>query len=112
MESPDARNGVQLDAFKPRLSLSVANAKITHGGFDGPGYDNCSGYGSRVASLGSDALSAYETLDPPPHYDFYTKTEVFGRQRRFRPSLYQLHNDPKVRSLWLSCLVLLTLPQL
>ncbi|XP_077953985.1 solute carrier family 12 member 3-like isoform X1 [Gasterosteus aculeatus] len=95
MESPDARNGVQLDAFKPRLSLSVANAKITHGGFDGPGYDNCSGYGSRVASLGSDALSAYETLDPPPHYDFYTKTEVFGRQRRFRPSLYQLHNDPK-----------------
>uniref|UniRef100_A0AAQ4QL13 Solute carrier family 12 member 3 n=1 Tax=Gasterosteus aculeatus aculeatus TaxID=481459 RepID=A0AAQ4QL13_GASAC len=95
MESPDARNVVQLDAFKPRLSLSVANAKITHGGFDGPGYDNCSGYGSRVASLGSDALSAYETLDPPPHYDFYTKTEVFGRQRRFRPSLYQLHNDPK-----------------
>ncbi|XP_037307266.2 solute carrier family 12 member 3 [Pungitius pungitius] len=95
MESPDARNAVQLDGFKPRPPLSAGNAKVAHGGFDGPAYDNCSGYGSRVASLGSDALSAYETLDPPPHYDFYGKTEVFGRQKRFRPSLFQLHNDPK-----------------
>ncbi|KAM8893191.1 solute carrier family 12 member 3 [Spinachia spinachia] len=95
MELAETRNGAQMAAFKPTLPLSVGEAKVTHGGFDGPGYDNCSGYGSRVESLGSDALSAYETLDPPPHYDFYAKTEVFGRQKRFRPSLFQLHNDPK-----------------
>uniref|UniRef100_A0A8D0B0Q4 Solute carrier family 12 member 3 n=1 Tax=Sander lucioperca TaxID=283035 RepID=A0A8D0B0Q4_SANLU len=55
-----------------------------------------------VASLGSDALTGYETLDAPPHYDFYANTEVWGRRRRFRPSLYQLHANPEVRKLCFS----------
>ncbi|XP_054475545.1 solute carrier family 12 member 3 [Anoplopoma fimbria] len=96
MELPEASDGVQLAAYRPRLSLPVVNAKATPEGFDASGDYHCYGDGSSVASRGSDALSGYETLDAPPHYDFYANTEVFGRQRRLRPSLYQLHANPEV----------------
>ncbi|XP_029289415.1 solute carrier family 12 member 3 [Cottoperca gobio] len=98
MELPVASDGVHLAAYRPRLPLSGANAKVTPGGFDESGYYQCYGDGSSVASLGSDALTGYETLDTPPHYDFYAKTEVYGRRRHFRPSLYQLHGNLEVDS--------------
>uniref|UniRef100_A0A8C5ECT1 Solute carrier family 12 member 3 n=1 Tax=Gouania willdenowi TaxID=441366 RepID=A0A8C5ECT1_GOUWI len=44
-------------------------------------------------SDGSVSLSGYETLDAPPHYDFYANTQVWGRRKRLRPSLYQLHTN-------------------
>lgn len=102
MELPIASDGVHLAAYKTRLPLSVANANATARGFDESGYYQCYGDGSSVASLGSDALTGYETLDAPPHYDFYANTEVWGRRRRFRPSLYQLHANPEVRKLCFS----------
>uniref|UniRef100_A0A7N6B9T1 Solute carrier family 12 member 3 n=1 Tax=Anabas testudineus TaxID=64144 RepID=A0A7N6B9T1_ANATE len=78
----------------PRVPLSV-NGKATPGGFDESRYYQCYGDGNSVASRGSDALTGYETLDAPPNYDFYANTEVWGRRRRFRPSLYQLHANPE-----------------
>lgn len=99
MEIPVASDGVHLAEYRPRLSLSVTNGKATPGGFDESGYYHRYGDGSSVASRGSDALTGYETLDAPPHYDFYANTEVWGRRRRFRPSLYQLHANPEVRIL-------------
>ncbi|TDH09232.1 hypothetical protein EPR50_G00084650 [Perca flavescens] len=98
MESPIASDGVHLAAYRTRRPPSVANANATARGFDESGYYQCYGDGSSVASLGSDALTGYETLDAPPHYDFYANTEVWGRRRRFRPSLYQLHANPEVDS--------------
>uniref|UniRef100_A0A8C2WT72 Solute carrier family 12 member 3 n=1 Tax=Cyclopterus lumpus TaxID=8103 RepID=A0A8C2WT72_CYCLU len=85
-------------SIKPPLAIkppSYINVKTTPGVFDESGYYHC--YGSSVASLGSDALTGYETLDATPHYDFYANTEVFGRQRRCRPSLYQLHGNSEIR---------------
>ncbi|XP_041795788.1 solute carrier family 12 member 3 [Chelmon rostratus] len=94
MELPVASDSVHLAAYRPRPPLSGANGKATPGGYDESGYYQF--YGDRsVASLGSDALTGYETLDSPPHYDFYANTEVWGRRRRFRPSLYQLHTKPE-----------------
>ncbi|XP_040893772.1 solute carrier family 12 member 3 [Toxotes jaculatrix] len=95
MELPVASDGIHLAAFKPRVPLSVATGKATPGGFNESGYYQCYGDGSSVASNGSDALTGYETLDAPPHYDFYANTEVWGRRRRFRPSLYQLYANPE-----------------
>uniref|UniRef100_A0A671TVR7 Solute carrier family 12 member 3 n=1 Tax=Sparus aurata TaxID=8175 RepID=A0A671TVR7_SPAAU len=69
--------------------------KATPGGYDESGYHQCYGDVGSVASCGSDAHTGYETLDSPPHYDFYANTEVWGRRRRFRPSLYQLHANPE-----------------
>ncbi|XP_038562903.1 solute carrier family 12 member 3 [Micropterus salmoides] len=94
MELPVASD-VHLAAYRPRHPLSVANGKATPGGIDESGYYQSYGDGSSVASRGSDALTGYETLDAPPHYDFYANTEVWGRRRRFRPSLYQLHANPE-----------------
>lgn len=96
MELPVASDSIHLAAYRPRLSLSVANGKETPGGYDESGYYQCYGDGSSVASRGSGALTGYETLDSPPHYDFYANTEVWGRRRRFRPSLYQLYAKPEV----------------
>ncbi|CAJ1057596.1 solute carrier family 12 member 3 [Xyrichtys novacula] len=90
MELPVFSDGVNLAAYRPSLSLSVVNGKETPGGFAESGYYQCYGDMSSVASNGS-IQTGYETLDSPPHYDFYANTEVWGRRRRFRPSLYQLH---------------------
>ncbi|CAK6969968.1 solute carrier family 12 member 3 [Scomber scombrus] len=94
MELPAASDGVHPAAYRPRLSQSGINGKATPGGFNES--DCYQYYGDRnsVASHGSDAVTGYETLDAPPHYDFYTNTEVWGRRRRFRPSLYQLYSNP------------------
>ncbi|XP_051953113.1 solute carrier family 12 member 3-like [Xyrauchen texanus] len=48
-----------------------------------------------VASRSSGVFSGYDTMDTPPSYDFYTNTEVFGRARKSRPSLFQLHSNPQ-----------------
>lgn len=99
MELPVASDNVHLAAYRPRLPLSVANGTAPSGGFDESGYYQCYGDGSNVASRGSDAFTGYDTLDSPPHYDFYANTEVWGRRRRFRPSLYQLYAEPEVGKL-------------
>uniref|UniRef100_W5MMC0 Solute carrier family 12 member 3 n=1 Tax=Lepisosteus oculatus TaxID=7918 RepID=W5MMC0_LEPOC len=46
---------------------------------------------SETSSL-SLRTSAYNTLDVAPSYDFYANTEIPGRDRRQRPSLFQLHS--------------------
>lgn len=97
MELPVANDGVQLAAYKTRLSLSGLNGKVTAGGYPESDYNHYYGDGSNLASGGSDALTGYETLDSPPNYDFYANTEVWGRRRHFRPSLYQLYSKPEVR---------------
>ncbi|XP_036962699.1 solute carrier family 12 member 3 [Acanthopagrus latus] len=95
MELPVVSDGIQLAAYRPSIPLSAGNGKATPGGYDQSGYHQCYGDVSSVASCGSDARTGYETLDSPPHYDFYANTEVWGRRRRFRPSLYQLHANPE-----------------
>ncbi|TRY66619.1 hypothetical protein DNTS_034056 [Danionella cerebrum] len=56
----------------------------------------CSSYDTdSVASRNSGVFSGYDTLDTPPSYDFYTNTEVFGRAKKTRPSLFQLHSNPQ-----------------
>lgn len=101
MELPVANEMIHLDAFRPRL-LSVTNEKPTLGAFDESGYYHQNSDRNGVAARGSDGSSGYDTLDAPPHYDFYANTEVWGRRKRFRPSLYQLHANPQVRSLFCS----------
>lgn len=49
-----------------------------------------------VTPRGSAVLTGYDTLDTPPSYDFYANTEVFGRTKKLRPSLFQLHSNPEV----------------
>lgn len=99
MELPVASDGVQLAAYRPPTDpQSVINGKATPGGFNGSDYYQYYGDRSSVTSHGSNALTSYETLDAPPHYDFYANTEVWGRRRRFRPSLYQLYANPEVRN--------------
>lgn len=96
MELPAANDGVHLAAYRPRLPLAVTNGNARHERFDESGYYHCYGDRDSVASRASGAVTGYETLDSPPHYDFYANTEVWGRRKRFRPSLYQLHADPEV----------------
>uniref|UniRef100_A0A673JLR8 Solute carrier family 12 member 3 n=1 Tax=Sinocyclocheilus rhinocerous TaxID=307959 RepID=A0A673JLR8_9TELE len=56
----------------------------------------CSSYDTdSVASRSSGVFSGYDTLDTPPSCDFYTNTEVFGRPKKSRPSLFQLHSNPQ-----------------
>ncbi|XP_071397644.1 solute carrier family 12 member 3 isoform X1 [Centroberyx affinis] len=95
MELPVAGEGIHLAALRPQLPLSVTNGKPASGGFDEPDYYHRYVDGGSVASLGPDGPVGYETLDAPPHYDFYANTGVWGRRRRFRPSLFQLHANPE-----------------
>lgn len=96
MDLPVVSDGIHLAAYKPRLSLSVPNGKETARTQSDSDYYQCYGDGSNLASSRSVALTGYETLDSPPNYDFYANTEVWGRQRQFRPSLYQLYAKPEV----------------
>ncbi|XP_069018545.1 solute carrier family 12 member 3 isoform X1 [Embiotoca jacksoni] len=93
MELPVATDGV----YRPKPSLSLSNVKVTSGGFDESGYYDgvVRGDANSVMSRGSVAPTGHETLDVPPHYDFYANTEVWGRRRLSRPSLYQLHAKPE-----------------
>lgn len=94
MELPVVGDSVHLAAYRP--PVSVADGRATPGRFDEAGYYRCYGDESSVASHRCEALTGYDTLDSPPHYDFYANTEVWGRRRRFRPSLYQLYAMPEV----------------
>lgn len=96
MEIPVAGNDVHLTAYGPRLPLSVLSGKVKTEGVQESDYYHCHSDGSNVASHGSGGFSGYETLDSPPHYAFYANTEVWGRRRHFRPSLYQLYAKPEV----------------
>uniref|UniRef100_A0A8C2JR32 Solute carrier family 12 member 3 n=1 Tax=Cyprinus carpio TaxID=7962 RepID=A0A8C2JR32_CYPCA len=59
----------------------------------------CSSYDTdSVASRSSGVFSGYDTLDTPPSYDFYSNTEIFGRAKKSRPSLFQLHSNPQESS--------------
>lgn len=98
MELQGANDGIRLAAYRANLPAPVANGKATSGGFES-GYYTCDGDGSSVVSRVSVDLTGYETLDAPPRYDFYANTEVWGRRRQFRPSLFQLHAGPEVRDL-------------
>ncbi|KAF0040892.1 hypothetical protein F2P81_006790 [Scophthalmus maximus] len=92
MELPVSSDVIHLAAFRPRAPPPVVNGKATQGGgLNESDYYQCLRDGGIVAPPGSDAPTGYETLDSPPHYDFYANTEVWGRRRRFRPSLYQLY---------------------
>ncbi|XP_015248340.1 PREDICTED: solute carrier family 12 member 3 [Cyprinodon variegatus] len=95
MELPAANDNVNLSAYRPNLPLSVLNGKASSGGFVESDYYQSYSDGSSVASRASGALTGYETLDAPPHYDFYANTQAWGRRRRFRPSLIQLHGNPE-----------------
>ncbi|XP_014908787.1 solute carrier family 12 member 3 [Poecilia latipinna] len=93
MERPTANDNVNLSAYRPSLPLSVLNGKTSSEGFDESDYYQCYGDGNSMTSRPSIALSAYETLDAPPQYDFYANSQAWGRKRRFRPSLHQLHGN-------------------
>nr|XP_061813086.1 solute carrier family 12 member 3-like [Nerophis lumbriciformis] len=94
MELQVIDDGIHLSAYRPRILQSVTNGETTPAGYESDYYNH---YGdcSQVESCGSAVQSGYETLDAPPNYDFYTNTEVFGRRKHFRPSLYQLYAKPE-----------------
>lgn len=89
---------VNLSAFKSNPTLSAANGKAGPGRFEESGFCQCYGDGNSLTSRVSEVLTGYETLDAPPRYDFYANTEVWGRRRPLRPSLFQLHGSPEVRN--------------
>ncbi|TSK38535.1 Protein NLRC5 [Bagarius yarrelli] len=82
---------INLTSFRGQYSVSSAlnsgdNRRYTieeNGGYDING----------VTSRESNVLSGYDTIDSPPSYDFYANTEVFGRTKKLRPSLFQLHSN-------------------
>ncbi|XP_061878416.1 solute carrier family 12 member 3 [Entelurus aequoreus] len=80
MEVPVISDGVHLSDYRPRIHSSV-----TDGDYVSDYYHYCND-GSHVTPRGPD----YATLDAPPKYEFYANTEVCGRKKRIRPSLYQL----------------------
>lgn len=85
---------INLTSFRGQYSVPPA----LNGG-DGRRYtsEENGGYDlNGVTSCGSAVLSGYDTLDSPPSYDFYAKTEVFGRTKKSRPSLFQLHSNHEV----------------
>lgn len=85
---------INLTSFRGQYSVSPA----LNGG-DNHRYtiEENSGYDlNGVTSRGSAVLSGYDTLDSPPSYDFYANTEVFGRTKKLRPSLFQLHSNHEV----------------
>lgn len=98
MELTVISDAVPLATNRPKFPLSAADEKTAYDGSDVSGYFEHYGDGSNEAPCASGALTGYETLDAPPHYDFYGNTEVLGRRRRFRPSLYELHRSPEVRN--------------
>ncbi|XP_076849761.1 solute carrier family 12 member 3 [Brachyhypopomus gauderio] len=91
--SPQTNEVINLTAFRGQYSVSA-----TLNGRDSHKYtleENCGYDVNGVASRSPAALSRYDTIDSPPSYDFYANTEVFGRTRKLRPSLFQLHSNPE-----------------
>uniref|UniRef100_A0A3Q2Z3G3 Solute carrier family 12 member 3 n=1 Tax=Hippocampus comes TaxID=109280 RepID=A0A3Q2Z3G3_HIPCM len=68
---------------------------VSHSSLNNSDFFHLYGDTSPVVSCGPDIQSHYETLDAPPNSDFYANTEVCGRRKRFRPSLYQLYAKPE-----------------
>ncbi|KAK7892033.1 hypothetical protein WMY93_023996 [Mugilogobius chulae] len=101
MELPELSDGVHLNAYRPSVvangntASSLASEESRNFGYFGHDFG---GRCSVASSLSESAPTGYETLDAPPHYDFYANTEVWGRRRRFRPSLYQLYANPQDES--------------
>ncbi|XP_061578502.1 solute carrier family 12 member 3 [Cololabis saira] len=95
MELAIVSDAAPMAAYRPKTPVSESDEKTGYGGSDMSGCYDCYGDGSSITPRASGALTGYETLDAPPHYDFYANTEVWGRRRRFRPSLYQLHARPQ-----------------
>ncbi|KAM4553252.1 solute carrier family 12 member 3 [Fundulus diaphanus] len=93
MELPAANDNVNLSKYRPNLPLSVLNGTAPSERFD-ESYRHY-GDGGSITSRASGAMTGYETLDAPPHYDFYANSQAWGRRRRSRPSLYQLHGNPE-----------------
>uniref|UniRef100_A0AAR2LIG0 Solute carrier family 12 member 3 n=1 Tax=Pygocentrus nattereri TaxID=42514 RepID=A0AAR2LIG0_PYGNA len=92
-ETLQSNEVINLTTFRGQYSVSPPLS-----GGDGRGYavEENGGYDvNGVASRSSAVLSGYDTLDSPPSYDFYANTEVFGRTRKIRPSLFQLHSNPE-----------------
>ncbi|KAA0715022.1 Solute carrier family 12 member 3 [Triplophysa tibetana] len=92
VEIPQANEGMNLTTTRTQFPVSTLNngdqRKFSLGG--------CSSYDTdSIVSNSSGVFSGYDTLDAPPNYDFYTNTEVFGRAKKSRPSLFQLHSNPQ-----------------
>lgn len=92
-EIPPGNEVINLTTFRNQYSVSSLNGRDNrryameeNGGYDLNG----------VSSHGNTVLSGFDTLDCPPSYDFYANTEVFGRTKKIRPSLFQLHSNHEV----------------
>ncbi|KAG9273155.1 solute carrier family 12 member 3 [Astyanax mexicanus] len=93
-EAPQSNEVINLTTFRGQYSISPP---ISNGGDNRRfAVDENGGYDvNGRASRSSAVLSGYDTMDTPPNYDFYANTEVFGRTRKIRPSLFQLHSNPE-----------------
>lgn len=90
MDAPGVSgDGIHLASFRNQPPASGVGLD------DGLCYPHYEDRGS-LASSHSEAglVVGYGTLDAPPQYDFYANTEVWGRRKHFRPSLFQLHSAP------------------
>ncbi|XP_077423297.1 solute carrier family 12 member 3 isoform X2 [Vanacampus margaritifer] len=94
MELQVISDGIQLSAYRPKIAQSVTDGKAASSEYESDYYHFYEDR-SPVVSCGSDVQNLYETLDAPPNSDFYANTEVCGRRKRFRPSLYQLYANPQ-----------------
>uniref|UniRef100_A0A3Q2Y3T0 Solute carrier family 12 member 3 n=1 Tax=Hippocampus comes TaxID=109280 RepID=A0A3Q2Y3T0_HIPCM len=94
MEVQVIGDSIHLSAYRSRIPQSVTNGKTTPAEYESD-FFHLYGDTSPVVSCGPDIQSHYETLDAPPNSDFYANTEVCGRRKRFRPSLYQLYAKPE-----------------
>ncbi|KAF4091616.1 hypothetical protein AMELA_G00038910 [Ameiurus melas] len=93
MEDPlHNKEVINLSSFRSQYAVSLALSGGDNRRYaieENGGYDLNGG----VTPHGSAVLSGYDTLDSPPSYDFYANTEVYGRTKKIRPSLFQLHTN-------------------
>lgn len=96
MEDPlHNKEVINLTSFRSQYAVSLALSGGDSHRYaieENGGYDLNGG----VTPRGSAVLSGYDTLDSPPSYDFYANTEVYGRTKKIRPSLFQLHTNHEV----------------
>ncbi|CAL8374583.1 unnamed protein product [Arctogadus glacialis] len=110
MDAPGVSgDGIYLATFRHQLPPSVSNGK-PGSGVKGQGsglrLDNGLGYhgygdGNSVAiSHSVMGLVGSYTPEAPLHYDLYVNRDAWGRRKRFRPPLFQLHSEGPMRMLW------------
>uniref|UniRef100_A0A8C9WB49 Solute carrier family 12 member 3 n=1 Tax=Scleropages formosus TaxID=113540 RepID=A0A8C9WB49_SCLFO len=93
MSEAPGMDAAALSARSGKYTVSpVGSEKESKFHFDGGDKYYYNGDVNSVASTRSEAFSGYNTLDTPPNYQFYSNTEVHGRSRKARPSLFQLHS--------------------